>query len=401
MIKDFILNFIAVGLPIVVMQLFILPAVNSIVGSEAYGLIVSMIALINTVPVAIGNSLCNTRQLLEGTYRKQGLLGDFNLLLIVFSVAGSLVTLCVSLSYGYGLLDTLLICLSGVFMLLFNYLVVEYRLTLNFQGVVIANAVATVGTVVGAILFFAVGIWQLILIIGYLFGSLYISVRTKVLEGGLRKTPLWKKTCKLEITLLFSLVFLGLVNYGDRLILLPLQGSSAVSIYYIASLVGKLLVTVIAPMSTVILSYAARSEKLSRRKTIGLLCVSLTIGIIFWIVTIIFAPYVIEFLYPNEAVEAVKYVPIVTAVAVIQSLCSVLNPTLLRFYSAKWQIVSNALAFTMLSVLGTVLSSSLGLIGFCMGCFIAMLFKLALILFLILAAKSTALYETLNTTGEL
>lgn len=394
--KDFVLNFAAVALPIAVLQLIVLPVVNSVIGSDSYGLAVSLIAVLNAVPVAMGNSLCNARLLLEGTYLKRKVLGDFNPLLLLICGVSFIVSFVCSVVCGYGWFDACMTGIAGVLMAAYNYQIVAYRLNLDYRGMLVSNALVAAAMLIGMALFLVSDRWQMVLIIGYAAGVAYIAEKTSVMDGGFGKTCLWSETCKAEGALLFSLVLSGLVNYGDRLVLLPLQGGSAVSIYYIASLVGKLLVMVVSPMSTVVLSYVIRSSELKRRSSLKLLGISSVIGLAFWLLTIVLAPPILTFLYPNEAKWAVAFVPIVTGVSVLQAQCSLLNPTLMRFYSAKWQVFGNALALIVLLAGGLYLSDAFGLMGFCLACFISILSKLLLTCALILLVKSSSSYETLE-----
>lgn len=196
--------------------------------------------------------------------------------------------------------------------------------------------------------------------------------------------------------LLVSLVLSGVANYGDRLVLLPLMGGAATAIYYIASLSGKLLVMVVSPMSTVLLSYVSRTGENDKLRTGKLLAVSSTIGIVFWGVSCLLAPFILGLLYPNDAREALEYVPVVTVVSVLQAECSILNPTMMRFYSAKWQIIANALSLAVLLILGPWFSSMLGLNGFCLACLVAALAKFTTICVLIFFGRPDAEYATLQ-----
>lgn len=398
--KDFVLNFIAVALPIGVLQLIILPMVNAVIGNDSYGLVVSLIAVLNAAPVAMGNSLCNARQLLEGSYLKRKVAGDFNLLLVLICTAGFIVSFSCASMCGYGWFDAGLLGICGIVMAVYNYQIVAYRLDLNYGGMLVANALVAAVMLGGMALFFVAGCWQLIFIAGYAAGSVYVACRTNVMRGGIGRSSLWSKTCKVEGALLFSLVLAGLVNYGDRLILLPLQGSVAVSIYYIASLVGKLLVMVISPMSTVILSYVVRTDAVDKKSTFKLLGISSVIGLAFWGLTLVLAPPILGILYPNEVSQALVYVPLVTVISVIQAQCSLLNPTIMRFYSAKWQVLCNALALGVLLIAGPLLSGAFGLMGFCVACLASTLSKLLLICLLVLLSKSNSSYDTLEPTEK-
>ena len=73
----------------------------------------------------------------------------------------------------------------------------------------------------------------------------------------------------------------SIVKYADRLILYPLLGGVAVSIYYSATIISKLISLAVTPLSTVILSYFSKMESLKRRTFYVMLSVGLTVGAVF------------------------------------------------------------------------------------------------------------------------
>ena len=75
--KDVVYNLLSIFFPTAILQLIILPFINAELNVEVYGLVVVVLAALNTVPSIIGNSLCNARQLLEGEYRTKCQTGDF------------------------------------------------------------------------------------------------------------------------------------------------------------------------------------------------------------------------------------------------------------------------------------------------------------------------------------
>ncbi|MFA6707928.1 MAG: hypothetical protein WCR91_08515, partial [Sphaerochaetaceae bacterium] len=62
-IKDVLLNIVATALPIIILQLIIQPIVAKRVGSESYGLMLTLIGVIQIGVGIFGNSLNNIRLL--------------------------------------------------------------------------------------------------------------------------------------------------------------------------------------------------------------------------------------------------------------------------------------------------------------------------------------------------
>lgn len=393
--KDVFYNLLAVSLPVAALQLVVLPAMNSCMALDAYGLAIALMAVLNVFPVAVGNSLCNVRQLMEGEYRDRGLSGDFLLLNVCFAAVSNAIVVIASFSMGANLGECAGLVVASLFMQFYNYGIVFYRLTVDFKRVFFTGLALSAGYIVGYSVFSISLYWPVVLIVGYLIPSIYIIARSNILSDGFCKTKLFDRTTRIQVSLLGSLLLANAANYGDRLILFPLLGASAVSVYYISSLVGKILVMMISPMSTVLLTYLAKSAELDKGKTKRLLRISLLSGAFFWIAACVASPAILGFLYPQEATAAVEYVPFAAAVAVFQAACSVLNPTLLRFFDVKWQVISNALSLTLMVGFGFVLSHAFSLLGFCIACLIASVAKFVFVAILVLKGERDAEYRVL------
>lgn len=394
--KDYIYNIIAVFLPIAVLQLLVLPIANSRISDVAYGVLLSEIAAINAIPVVMGNSLCNARQLLEGTYRKLGLKGDFQIILLISQLTSGIIIFALSTMYGEGLAGSSFNVLLAALMLQYNYMICAYRTNIDFVGMLQSNIFISLGMIVGLGFFIVFGVWQLPLIIGYGSGVVYTANRTSISSEKVGVTSHFVQALKLDATLLCSLVLSNLVSSGDRLLLFPLMGGAAVSTYYISSLVGKLLVTAIGPLSTVLLSYVVREQALGKRKIVKLLGVTTALGVAFWIVTCLASPIIIGFLYPEEVASTTQFVPIVTVVSIFQAQTSLLNPYLIRFYKAKWQLGINATTLIIYAVSSFFLVSLFGLFGFCLAGIISSGAKLAVSLFAFFAKHEDSDYATLE-----
>ena len=82
LIRDFAFNILATCVPIVTLQLLILPGIAAKDGETAYGMIVTLLGVITIGSETVGNSLNNTRLLQQLTYEQRGVEGDFNRILI-------------------------------------------------------------------------------------------------------------------------------------------------------------------------------------------------------------------------------------------------------------------------------------------------------------------------------
>ena len=90
LIIDFILNIIATTLPILVIQLCILPLVNKYSPNE-YGLIITYVSLFTIISQPIGGTLDNIKLLAYKNYHDLKEKGDFNRYTFYFSILGLII----------------------------------------------------------------------------------------------------------------------------------------------------------------------------------------------------------------------------------------------------------------------------------------------------------------------
>jgi hypothetical protein len=98
-ITDIVQNLLSAFIPLGLLQLVILPSVSKSIGGDKYGLVLTLVALLNTVPASFGNALNNIRLLKDDEYRQKNLSGDFNYLVLTSTVVSILIILVMTLWY--------------------------------------------------------------------------------------------------------------------------------------------------------------------------------------------------------------------------------------------------------------------------------------------------------------
>ena len=76
---SFVLNLGAVALPLVVLQLLVLPLLGRDMGADQYGFVVAIFAFFSLMPGVMGNSLNNVRLIRETEWGAEAD-ADFNIL---------------------------------------------------------------------------------------------------------------------------------------------------------------------------------------------------------------------------------------------------------------------------------------------------------------------------------
>ncbi len=387
---DLVLNMIATAVPIAILQLVIYPLISQDVTVEGYGMMVTVISLLTVISNTLGNTLNNIRLLNDGKYKKKRIVGDFNQLLLRESIISLIIvgSFSIVLFRQISLIEFLLIEVIGMLMVFHSYFIVDFRLKLDYNAIVWNNVQLALGYFVGYLTFFLTGIWELVYLFGYGFSLIYIFRKTKLWREPLLKTIYWHEILKDTFLLLISGVLGSLLNYSDKIIIYPMIGAEAVTIYYIATLLGKLVSMVIGPINSVMLSYIVKLKQISNKILTLILCSAVMIAVVGYIICLTFGEVVLKYIYPQHFSEVVKYMPITSATAMIMMLISVLYPFVLKFCKMKWQVIIDATSLICYVCLGVAFYQFYGLYGFCIGVLAAFLIKF-FIMFIIFIKQKT------------
>lgn len=381
-ILDVIFNTFAAVIPIFGLQFLVLPLVSVRLEADLYGQLLTLIAFISLSSTTFGSVLNNSKLIHYSKYQDRGIQGDYNIILMFFLVFNFIISTVGIIYYQTsGNILTLFILVISSTLLLYNtYSMVEFRINLEFRKILISSFVLLLGYLFGYIGYIMSGEWSLIYFFGFGFNAVYLLMRTNIIKESFSKTLLFKSTLKGVLLLLLSGFFASSGAYIDKLLIYPLLGGGAVSVYYVSTILGKTISLVIGPVTGVFLSYLAHIKRFSKNNFQILFFVSTVIGLISFFVVIQVSQPILSMLYPQFVVEAMKYVPITTASTIIVIVTSLINPILLKYYDEKWQLIINATYIIMYVSLSVQLSIVHGLMGFCQGILYANLFKLVVTL---------------------
>ena len=154
-----------------------------------------------------------------------------------------------------------------------------------------------------------------------------------------------------------------------------------VSIYYSASLIGKLGGMVVSPINSVVLSYIVKIKEIKLKQFLFVLVVLFVLIVIGYFLSVLVAKPLLHILYAQWAAESMKYIPITTLTAMITIATTVLNPFILNWCHTKWQLVINITYLIAYLVLSFSLINLYGLYGFCIGFLFATIIKFVLMIF--------------------
>ena len=369
-LRNFIYNFLSSAFPTVVLQFIVQPILAKHLGSERFGQYLTLMSL-NFFIVGITAAVLNTVRMLQNEeYEKKGIKGDFNIIILVYAV---IITIALPTGWFFytrtnNLVDIVLYLIIGYLYLYHDYIFSQYRLRMQFSKILVNNTLLVAGYIVGIVLFTRlVPKWQIVIITSYTIGAIYDYINTDFIKEPIRKTVLFTPTLKMVLTLTAANALHYAVNYFDKLLLQPLLGGTSVSIYSTASLVGKMLLLVSSPLSTLVLSYLVKIDQFKIKITKKMILALIGSMAVFYGICVVVGYPITQLLYPDWASESQKYIPITAAGGVFNFASGLLNVILIRYYKTNLQIVIQGLNLVLYLSLCMLLLSIWSLMGFSIG----------------------------------
>lgn len=376
--KDFIYNISASVLLTGVMQIVVYPLLAYFFDESSYGLILTVMGITNTTIVAFGNTLNNLRLILNSDYEENNYHGDFQALLCIACLLGSFVSIITNtIVYKTTITVTIALCLISIIAIIKSYYCVEFRLLLNFKHILCQNIFGTIGYLLGVAILSVIKFWPLPFLVSELIQLLYILGKVTIVKEKLRLTPLFKSSLIKYIILIGSGLTSSIILYLDRIIIYPLIGSEAVSVYSVASVFGKALGIVMTPIAGVLLGYYAQNDySMTTKKFWGINVISLFGGLLFICISILVAPFFTRVFYPSIYETASHYIFIANLAATISVVSNLTQSAVLKFAPTWLQIIKELVYGVFYVFAGIILLDKLGLMGFCVAAVIANIAKL-------------------------
>lgn len=377
-----LINLIGTGLPLVALQLIVYPIVARRIDADAYGRMQSLVSVIFLISGTLGGALSTTRLIHQYDYDEQGRIGDFSLL-NVYSIGAVAVVTPIVIYFYLGEVDLYELILITVISVL-NYAELYYevglRLKLNYRKIFINKLIGAIGYLIGFLIFRWTFDWHYIFISAYLLQTVYCIHSTELFREPVQKTEAFADTTRSYGNITLASAFNKSLTYFDKILLHPLLGGEAVSVYFAANIFGKLVVQVLEPITNVILSYLSKEKKVSR-SVWGL---TITVGggfcVLMYLFCLLVSRFVLTILYPQFVDEAMKLIPISTLSLCISSFVNIIHPLALKTIKTNRQIIISGGGLACYVVLALTMYRPYGLMGCCVALLISYAVKLSLIL---------------------
>ena len=383
--NDFVLSLAASLFSTGVLQVLLYPFLARYLTAEEYGIALTIMGVGNTISGAFGGSLNNVRLLQNADYENNQYNGDFSVLFLLFCIFSA-----VSFA-GYLALFSRVSMSTAVLLVLFavlatarGYASVAFRIVINYQKNLILNMAVGGGELLGILAVHMSGsheLWPIPFLTGELFGVMYLFLACDLFREKLCLTPMVMGTTRKAMVLFVTTLIANLILYLDRLLLLPVLGGEAVSMYTVASFFGKSLGVVVTPMAGVLLSYYAQKEfSMSAKRYWKINSAMIGFSTLFFLFCIVAGPFGTGLFYPTLVEDARPYIMVANLAAVVNVTSNMVQPAVLKFAPTRWQLIIQLIYGGVYLVVGYTSASWFGVWGFCVSSVIAAVFRLLILL---------------------
>lgn len=364
-IRDLSLSIGATAVLNIVIQFAMYPYLERNMGEVKYGVALSILSLVAILSGTLGTSANYSRMVVSTSVEHNN--GDYNVILIVASLMCGAGGVAYLRYLGISALSTsLLFVLLVVLTALRYYSDVEFRMKADFVRYMLYYVMISVGYIIGMWVYSASGEWMTALIIGEALGILFVVFfGTIYKKDTLRPSRNFGVVVKSMGFLVLSTLIENLTLNADRLLLMVFSGGAAVSIYYVASLLGKVIAMLSVPINSIIISYLIKYDGKLTKKFWSLSVAGVgVLGLLAFGGCTFVSPFLLDILYPDIYPLASKYIVPAILGQIFYFTSGILLVILLRFRGEKKQFLFNlgyAAEFLTIVVAGTYMG---GLDGF-------------------------------------
>lgn len=378
---DFSTNILASMIVTFTMQILIYPFIARSISLDMYGLILTIMGIVNTIVIALGSTLNNIRLIQNQAYNKLGIKGDFNVILIAISFLGAIAALILIIFFrNIGLINLIFLIFTVILGISKSYYLVDYRLNLNFKYNLFCNVTISTGYIVGLLLFYITKIWVLAFLLGEIFGCIFLIFTTKIVKEPMKITVIFKQTLTMYLMFILTGAISTVLTYMDRLIIFPLLGGQAVTTFTVASFFGKSIGLIMTPIAGVLLGYYAHKDfKFTLKLFWSINILVLIFSAMFFGISSIISSWFTGLLYPKFIEIAKPYILVANLAAIIGMAGSMTQPAVLKFAPIFWQLIIQIIFGIVYITLGIFMLKFHGITGFCISIMLANTVRLILL----------------------
>lgn len=379
--KDLVYSVFGIAVMNGVTQLALYPYLQHELGAEAWGHVLSLFAIISIMGTTFGTGANYSRMLASAKGRDGN--GDYRLFLAYVGALAVVVTFAgmywmhissVKMYFGYYLLMMLTV--------LRYYADVEFRLNIDYKRYCVFYLLIAAGYLLGMAVYPLWKSWILVMILGEASAVLYVKCRGTVLSGAWKKSDYYAQNMQSAMQLTGTQLLANAVFNSDRLLLEAFCGGTAVTVFYVATLIGKVVSLISTPLNGVLIGYLARYKgKIKNRIFMKMALCGILAGMVLTVICTGVSYVFVKLMYYNVFETAKEYLWIANAGQVFYFISGTLMVVLMRFADEKYQLYVNILYVAVFFVLAVPLTVRWGIWGMASAILISNFFRIISIAF--------------------
>lgn len=366
-IKDLSMSIGAIAIFNMVIQFAMYPFLERNLGPEGYGVALSVLSVISILSGTLGTSASYSRMVTCADTSIDYTNGDYNIIILVLSALCGIGGVFYLSYIGISSMLSAIIFFVLIIITSFRYYSdVEYKMNTAFFRYMLFYSIISIGYIIGLFVYRITGEWLLAFLIGESLGIAFVTIWGTIYRKNLL-TPSknFSLICKSMAFLLLSTLIENLTLNADRLLLMVFSGGETVTIYYTASLLGKVVAMLSTPINSIIISYLVKYKGELTKKfwTVSTLAIA-ALGVLSFTGCTIVSPFMLKILYPDIVEDCIPYIAPSILGQIFYFISGILLVILLKFRGEKKQFIFNAayaVEFFVIVILGTLLY---GLDGF-------------------------------------
>lgn len=361
-IMDLFFNTFGFGIYIIAQQIVLLPIMAKVFNENDFSKIVLYVSVFAIITNVLGSELGIVRQVKRDEENNSGNYNRILLQLIPFIIIVSSISL---VALGFSLIEIVLLTITILLGNVRLYASAFFRNNKDFKNIVIQNIIYLIGVVLGIIIIYKIKLIWIPMLVAEVLCLIFNIIKTDVFKVKPIKTDENKNIWKTFRDFGIISFLVNMTTYFDKIIIYPILGESAVSVYYSTSSMSKVLALITNPMHGVILSWIkGNDENFKKKITRMTLKVNIPIIIITFIIGLPITYLAVMILYPQYLNSALPLILPVTIAMAFNTVSTIVKAILLKYIDSKKLVKEYVIYIGILIVLAIVMSNLFGIVGF-------------------------------------
>lgn len=389
-IKDMFINTFSFGIYIITQQIILMPIMSRILSQEEYANYIIYISVFAIISNVLGSELGIVRQIRDD--KEEG--KSYNRILAIL-IPIILVISAISLYFlKYNIVDISFLTISIILANIRLYSASCFRMNKDFKKVLLQNVIYLIGILIGLAMYIKWNYVWIPALVAEMFTFIYNLFNTDILKAGISKKR-DKDIIKTFSNLGFISLLVNGVVYFDKILIYPILGGTAVTLYYATSAMSKVINLIVNPLYSVILSWLKDNDEKFKSKIVSLtIKINIPVLIFSFVISVPLTYIALKILYPQYFAEALYLIIPVCISLAFSVVSSLVKAILLKYMDSKKLVKAYVIYFIIFVMSAIIMSKLMGLIGFAYSNIISK-FSLWLI-FLILLKKCNIISQKMK-----